>query len=108
MLLDAGMHPRLDGWDATPLLDEIPEDLETILISHAHHDHIGSLPLVTAAHPGAKVLMTSGTAALTEPLLHNSVNVMTRQRRELGRSDYPPSTHTVVWTTALSLGNSQT
>ena len=72
VLLDAGMHPRQDGWDATPLLDQIPEDLETILISHAHHDHIGSLPLVTAAHLGAKVLMTSGTAALTEPLLFST------------------------------------
>ena len=102
VLLDAGMHPRQDGWDATPLLDQIPEDLETILISHAHHDHIGSLPLVTAAHLGAKVLMTSGTAALTEPLLHNSVNVMTRQRRELGRTDYPLYTHRGVDDSAVT------
>ena len=58
VLLDAGMHPRRDGWDATPLLDQIPDDLETILVSHAHHDHIGSLPLVTASHIVSKVLMT--------------------------------------------------
>ena len=102
VLLDAGMHPRQDGWDATPLLDQIPENLETILISHAHHDHIGSLPLVTAAHLGAKVLMTSGTAALTEPLLHNSVNVMTRQRRELGRTEYPLYTHRGVDDSAVT------
>ncbi|MCX6946549.1 MAG: MBL fold metallo-hydrolase, partial [Verrucomicrobia bacterium] len=102
VLLDAGMHPRRDGWDATPLLDQIPDDLETILVSHAHHDHIGSLPLVTASHIGAKVLMTSGTAALTEPLLHNSVNVMTRQRRELGRTDYPLYTHRSVDDSAVT------
>jgi len=102
VLLDAGMHPKLDGWEATPLMDQIPEDLGAILVSHAHHDHIGSLPLVTAAHLGAKVLMTSGTAALTEPLLHNSVNVMTRQRRELGRSDYPLYTHRGVDDSAVT------
>ncbi len=27
VLLDAGMHPRLDGWDATPLLDQKAEAL---------------------------------------------------------------------------------
>ena len=92
-LLDAGMHPRLDGWEATPLLDRIPKNLETILLSHAHHDHIGALPLVTAAHSKATVWMTSATSALAEPLLHNSVNVMTRERREKGNVDYPLYTH---------------
>ncbi len=92
-LLDAGMHPRLDGWEATPLLDRVPKNLETILISHAHHDHIGSLPLVTSARPKARVWMTSATSALAEPLLHNSVNVMTRERREKGNVDYPLYTH---------------
>jgi Cft2 family RNA processing exonuclease len=92
-LLDAGMHPRLDGWEATPLLDRIPKKLGTILVSHAHHDHIGSLPLVTSAHSKARVWMTSATSALAEPLLHNSVNVMTRERREKGNMDYPLYTH---------------
>lgn len=93
VVLDAGMHPKLDGWQATPFLDEIPKDLDAILISHAHHDHIGSLPLISHSHPHAKILMTAATAALAEPLLHNSVNVMTRQRRELDRPDYPLYTH---------------
>jgi Cft2 family RNA processing exonuclease len=37
--------------------------------------------------------MTSATAALTEPLLHNSVNVMTRQRKETLQQEYPLYTH---------------
>ena len=102
VMLDAGMHPRRDGWDATPLLDQIPQDLDAIILSHAHHDHIGALPLVSQAHPHAKVFMTSATAALAEPLLHNSVNVMTRQRRELGRMDYPLYTHRTVDDSAVT------
>ena len=93
VLLDAGMHPRVEGWAATPLLDLLPKDLEAVLLSHAHHDHAGALPLVTRARPGAKVWMTSATAALTEPLLHNSVNVMTRQRKETLQQEYPLYTH---------------
>ena len=102
VMLDAGMHPRRDGWDATPLLDQIPQDLDAIILSHAHHDHIGALPLISQAHPHAKVFMTSATAALAEPLLHNSVNVMTRQRRELGRMDYPLYTHRTVDDSAVT------
>jgi len=96
VLLDAGMHPRQEGWAATPLLDALPRDLEAVILSHAHHDHAGALPLVTRACPGAKVWMTSATAALAEPLLHNSVNVMTRQRNETRQQDYPLYTHRSV------------
>ena len=84
VLLDAGMHPRMEGWAATPMLDALPKDLEAVILSHAHHDHVGALPLVTRQCLGAKVWMTSATAALAEPLLHNSVNVMTRQ--QIGRA----------------------
>ena len=93
VLLDAGMHPRMEGWAATPMLDALPKDLEAVILSHAHHDHAGALPLVTRACPGAKVWMTSATAALAEPLLHNSVNVMTRQRKETLQQEYPLYTH---------------
>ncbi|NDF17460.1 MAG: MBL fold metallo-hydrolase, partial [Verrucomicrobia bacterium] len=69
VLLDAGMHPRMEGWAATPLLDSLPKDLDAVILSHAHHDHAGALPLVTRACPHTKVWMTSATAALSEPLL---------------------------------------
>jgi len=44
----------------------------TILVSHAHHDHTGSLPLLMRTSRRA-VFMSEATYYLAEPLLHNSV-----------------------------------
>jgi Cft2 family RNA processing exonuclease len=43
--------------------------------------------------PQARVFMTEPTAEIGSVLLHNSVNVMTRQREELGTAQYPLFTH---------------
>lgn len=93
-VLDCGMHPKQEGDDALPNLAAIgPESLDAIIVSHAHQDHIGTLPVLMRRHPAARVFMTEATAAIGETLLHNSVNVMTRQREELGTTLYPLFTH---------------
>jgi Cft2 family RNA processing exonuclease len=43
--------------------------------------------------PEARIFMTEATAEIGNLLLHNSVNVMTRQREEIGVSIYPLYTH---------------
>jgi len=43
--------------------------------------------------PSARVFMTEATAEVGSVLLHNSVNVMTRQREEVGEASYPLFTH---------------
>ncbi|MEP6936856.1 MAG: MBL fold metallo-hydrolase [Chthoniobacterales bacterium] len=93
-VLDCGMHPKQEGDDALPnmgLLDG--RRIDAIIISHAHHDHGGTLPVLMRRHPGAHVFMTEGTAEIGNALLHNSVNVMTRQREELEMTMYPLFTH---------------
>ena len=88
------MHPKNTGEDALPHLKAIGEhEIEAILISHAHQDHIGTLPLAMRRFPGARVFMTEATAEIGSVLLHNSVNVMTRQRDEIGEMSYPLFTH---------------
>jgi Cft2 family RNA processing exonuclease len=94
LLLDCGMHPKNTGEDALPLLKAIADrEIEAILLSHAHQDHIGTLPLAMRRFPGAQVFMTEPTAEVGSVLLHNSVNVMTRQREEIGEMSYPLFTH---------------
>ena len=97
LLLDAGTHPRREGRGALPQYDSIKkEGLDAIAISHCHHDHIGSLPIALRYFPEAHVLMTELSYFLAERVLHNSVNVMKRQRDELGLKDYPLFSHDEV------------
>jgi Cft2 family RNA processing exonuclease len=94
ILLDAGMHPKREGRDALPRFGKSgTTDVDAIAISHCHHDHIGALPLAIRHFPKAHVLMTELSYLLSERVLHNSVNVMTRQRDELGIREYPLYTH---------------
>jgi Cft2 family RNA processing exonuclease len=104
LVLDCGMHPKNMGQDALPnskalLAAASPSGggqdrrVDAILISHAHQDHIGTLPVLMRRQPRAAVFMTEATAEIGSALLHNSVNVMTRQREELGTTLYPLFTH---------------
>jgi len=93
-VLDCGMHPKNTGEDALPNFKAIAgREIEAILISHAHQDHIGTLPVVMRRFPRVRVFMTEATAEVGNVLLHNSVNVMTRQREEIGEMSYPLFTH---------------
>ena len=83
IVLDAGLHPRAEGAEGLPRLDLLPADsVDAILFSHAHHDHIGSLPVLMRQQPRATAFMTEGTRLLSETMLHNSVNVMEKRREE--------------------------
>ena len=97
ILLDAGTHPKFEGHASLPLYKHIAkEDLDAIAISHCHHDHLGSLPVAMRYFPEAHVLLTGLSYFLAERVLHNSVNVMMRQRDELGIREYPLYSHTEV------------
>jgi Cft2 family RNA processing exonuclease len=97
ILLDAGMHPKREGRDALPLFGKAGNvDVDAIAISHCHHDHVGALPVACRQFPKAHVLMTGLSYFIVERVLHNSVNVMTHQRDELGIREYPLYTHDEV------------
>ena len=97
ILLDAGVHPKLDGKGALPDYKKIQHlDVEAVAISHCHHDHVGSLPVALQYFPHASVLMTELSYFIVERVLHNSVNVMQKQKTELGISEYPLYSHDEV------------
>src|SRR5260370_8429034 len=88
------MHPKNVGEDALPNFKPISDQrIEAILISHSHQDHIGTLPVLMRRQPNARVFMTETTAEIGNAFLHNSVNVMTRQRAEIVATLYPLFTH---------------
>lgn len=97
ILVDCGLHPKKVGRAATPDLTPLRSvTLDLILITHCHLDHIGSLPVVMREHPNTPVLMSSSSRMLIERMLHNSANVMLRQREAEKIPDYPLFTHEEV------------
>ncbi|NNE94372.1 MAG: MBL fold metallo-hydrolase [Verrucomicrobiales bacterium] len=94
VILDAGIHPKKAGYTTLPAFDLIEQDsVDGIIISHAHLDHLGSLPVLFRNQRHAAVVMTEPTAELGKALLHNSVNVMKAQKAELGVIEYPFFSH---------------
>lgn len=94
ILLDAGIHPKMEGNSSLPTFDRIDDNTaDTIIISHSHLDHLGAIPVAHARHACATVFATPATIALADAMLHNSVNVMQSKRTEQGIVDYPFFTH---------------
>jgi len=94
IVLDSGLHPKIDGELALPnhtLLED--GSVDAIVLSHAHQDHVGSLPVLMRRQPRAPVFMTEATRQLGDVMLHNSVNVMTKKREAEGITAYPFFTH---------------
>src|SRR6185436_2055790 len=97
LLMDAGTHPKREGHASLPMYELVKgEEVDAIAISHCHHDHVGSLPVAVRYFSRAHVLMSELSYFLVERVLHNSVNVMKRQRDELGIREYPLFTHDEV------------
>lgn len=94
VVLDSGMHPKHEGEEATPHFEFIEDgSVDAAVLTHAHLDHTGTVPLLLRRHPNASIFMTPATADLAKAMLHNSVNVMSSKRIELGITDYPFFTH---------------
>ncbi|WP_338249511.1 MBL fold metallo-hydrolase [Dictyobacter halimunensis] len=81
VLIDGGMRPAArDGQSRIPdlaLLDDNPP--EALLITHAHIDHTGSLPLIASLYPHIPIYATESTRVLTEILLRDSVRIMEQE-----------------------------
>ncbi len=94
VVLDAGLHPKHDGLEGLPRYDLLKDgSVDSVVVTHAHLDHVGSLPVLMAAQPQAKAFLSPAVAELGKAMLHNSVNVMQSKRTELGIAEYPLFTH---------------
>ena len=94
LLIDSGLHPKLIGRAAVPDFKNIRnERVDLIVITHCHLDHIGSLPVAMREFPNAPVIMSTSSRLIIERMLHNSSNVMTRQKAERDLPEYPLFTH---------------
>jgi metallo-beta-lactamase family protein len=77
ILLDCGMFQGM-GKETLKLNQEFgfePSEINTVIISHAHIDHIGLLPKLVKEGYKGKIYCTEATAALAEVLLRDSAHI---------------------------------
>jgi len=86
--LDAGTDPQRDGPDSLPRFDWVRERADSyvdhVIVTHAHHDHMGSLPVLVRRFPHAMAHMTDATKRLLDFLLPASARL---QKKRLGEGE---------------------
>lgn len=99
ILIDFGLFqggPRLKGSNVIPPSLQ-PEGLDAVLVTHAHLDHTGRLPLLTQAGYTGPIHATEPTIALAGLILRDSAKVqnydterLNRRRERAGRPPQEP------------------
>lgn len=80
IIFDAGADPNEDGPASLPDFSPLrSHDVHHAFITHAHHDHIGSIPELNKHWPMAKFHMTPATRTLTTIMLFSSANLQKRK-----------------------------
>lgn len=77
ILLDCGMFQGM-GKETFQLNNEFgfdPQEIDYVIISHAHIDHVGLLPKLVKDGYRGKIFCTHATAALTHILLRDSAHI---------------------------------
>lgn len=78
LVIDAGIRMGGAETDRLPDLSKLQEHgpVDAVVITHAHTDHIGSLPLLHLAYPEAPFYTTEPTLELMRILLADSLKIM--------------------------------
>lgn len=72
VVLDCGTRPK--GSKPLPALEYL-ENVNLLLLSHSHQDHIGGLPVFHALFPTAKMICTPGTREIAYIMLTDGLKV---------------------------------
>jgi metallo-beta-lactamase family protein len=90
VLIDAGMFQglkelRLKNWDAFPIP---PSSIDAVVLTHAHLDHSGYLPLLVREGFSGAAYMTEYTAKLAEVVLRDSAHLQTEDAEYAARKGF--------------------
>ncbi len=96
ILIDCGMEQGADIYE-NPSLPVSPADIDAVLLTHAHIDHSGRIPLLVAQGFRGPICTTGATAALCRIMLMDSAHIQefeaewrNRKARRGGEAPYVP------------------
>jgi metallo-beta-lactamase family protein len=90
ILIDCGLFQgikelRQKNWEPLPVS---PADINLIILTHAHLDHCGYLPLLVKNGYKGKILMTPPTLDLTKIILRDSAKIQEEDAERANRNGY--------------------
>lgn len=80
ILVDCGMEQGIDLYENRPLPIP-PADVDCILLTHAHIDHSGKIPLISAQGFSGKIYATEATVKLCEIMLLDSAHIQEQEAK---------------------------
>ena len=83
LLVDCGMRLNRQGQEALPDFSLLGK-IDAVLVTHAHLDHTGSLPLLRQYFPNVPIYITESTRNLIEILLFDVAKIAQQNARNGG------------------------
>lgn len=80
IMVDCGMEQGVDLYENTPLPIH-PADIDCVLLTHAHIDHSGKLPLLAARGFNGKIYATEATEQLCGIMLMDSAHIQEQEAK---------------------------
>lgn len=80
ILVDCGMEQGIDLYENTPLPIE-PAEVDCVLLTHAHIDHSGKIPLLSARGFKGKIYATEATRQLCGIMLLDSAHIQEQEAK---------------------------
>lgn len=90
ILIDCGLFQgikslRVKNWEELPVH---PGDIDVLLLTHAHLDHCGYIPLLVKKGFTGKIYMTPPTRDLAEIILYDSAKIQEEDAEKANREGY--------------------
>lgn len=91
ILIDAGQNPQKELSDALVPIHRIPKKLDAMIISHAHLDHIGSIPFIFQKRSPSKIISQEYSRPIITRMIMNTAVFLKKFARESQEYEYSKS-----------------